>query len=106
MYSDYSTLHISYTFDIYLQVDVLSDPRGQGWGLTMDYKDGVREMLAQSGLTASATSKDMGKSPLYITRALSTHRDVKVKTLRDIAQACGWSLCLRGPHGETIDIDA
>lgn len=67
----------------------------------MDTQDAIRHMLAGSGLSGYEASRQMGRSPSYISATLGRRSDPTASVLAEIAGACGYSLELVG-HGERL----
>lgn len=61
-------------------------------------------MIKQSGKSARTVSKDIGRSPTFLSASLAQGNGVSVNTLILVANEAGYELVLKG-HGEEIPID-
>lgn len=69
----------------------------------MDSIELARRMIRQSGLTQREVCAAMGKSPAYISAALSRGSDLQSGTLAMIADACGCDVrVIRRDTGEDV----
>lgn len=60
----------------------------------MNTASAIRAMCENSGKSQRSVAVEMGRSSGFVTSALAKTKDLKVATMTDIADVCGYTLCL------------
>lgn len=71
----------------------------------MDTHTAIRHMVKASGMSAYHVSREMGRTPSYVSTVLQ-RASTTTDTMADIAHACGYRLFLASEDGrDTIELD-
>ena len=69
----------------------------------MDTTDVMRLMVAASGKSAIALSRELGRGDTFLTSTMTRRSRPRVDTFVAFARACGYEVVLRG-HGEELSL--
>lgn len=72
----------------------------------MDVLDCIRKMIEGSGKSARQVSRELGRSPNYLSATFSGHSDVGASNVAKVARILGWRLVLvRDEDGEREEME-